>query len=109
MPINWKNTAISIVDKTLQPPVVERVDKLLKLNYKIGYQTWPFSTNVGVPLPSTQLWEGDFGGARLQAEYGLGATLKLLDEIIDALQPATVGPKICSCSSDDLFWRGCRC
>lgn len=115
MPENWRNTAISMVDFAFQPPVVERVEALLKLNYKINYSTWPFSSAISniFPLPSTQVWENDFGGKRLEAEYGLDATLKLLDEALTWLQANTNintdTHKVCNCSTVDLFRRGCKC
>ena len=108
MPKNWKNTAISMVDQTFQAPVVERVEKLMKLGYKINYDTWPFTSNI-FPLPSTQVWEDDFGGKRLETEYGLDATLHLLDAVIAWLQADAITTKICSCSTIDLFRRGCKC
>jgi hypothetical protein len=106
MRTNWANTAISMVDSAFQAPVVERVQKLTNLGYKVSYTTWPFTIYSGLPLPSTQVWEFDFGGERLEAEYGLEATLLLLDEAIASLQTSH---KICNCSAIDLFRRGCKC
>ena len=105
--MDWKNTAISMVDACFQQPAVEKVQRLLDLGYKISYQTWPPLANnsSGIPLPSTHVWEGDFGGNRLREEYGLIATLCLLDEVIAALSSKDV----CRCSSKDLLWFGCRC
>jgi hypothetical protein len=97
-----------MVDLTLQAPVLERAAKLTELGYNINYFTWPFTGNVGIPLPSTQVWEHDFGGKRLEAAYGLNATLKLLDEIIAWFQ-AKNAPKTCTCSTIDLFRQGCKC
>lgn len=95
-----------MVDLVFQAPVVERLQKLLNLGYKVSYTTWPFTSNIGVPLPSTQVWEYDFGGMRLEAEYGLEATLILLDEAIASLQTEA---EICNCSAIDLFRYGCNC
>lgn len=95
-----------MVDAEFQPEVVQRVQKLVDLGYKINYQTWPplKHNRLGLPLPSTHVWEGDYGGNRLEEAYGIVSTLKLLDEVI-----ATLSDELCTCSAQDLLWRGCRC
>lgn len=109
--LDWKKTSVTMTDRAFQPEVVKRVNALLTLGYKVSYATFNFQSPQVLPLPSTVVWDRDFDqpdADQIDQAFGLIATLKLLDKVIDNLSKSNAA-KPCQCSSQDLLWFGCRC